>query len=297
MEDNIRGHDFYISAAEVAINCYVGLHDKPFGSKEREEEDAANAGMTPAERKKMLSKQKKAAKKAAAAKAAAAATASTGKGKGKAAVAEDKGDEKKKAGGDDPMGEKEMKVAKPLDEAIKYLKSLTLLAPKRIESHLLSFEVYIRKGKLLLTLRSLKRAQAIDATHPDVHRAQVRCLLKVKEMEATLNPKVKEVMDAELAGVLGGEMDVAALNAKYLASNAGSLPAVFAAAEMSALITPTKVADAAAAVVGADLGALSGTTLTVCRAIHASLSSGMLKDAAAGKFLEAAKAKFVLAKW
>merc|ERR1711935_908381 len=202
---------------EVAINCYVGLHDKPFGSKEREEEDAANAGMTPAERKKMLSKQKKAAKKAAAAKAAAAAV-STGKGKGKAATAEDKGDEKKKGSADDPMGEKEMKVEKPLDEALKYLKSLTLLAPSRIESHLLAFEVYIRKGKMLLTLRSLKRAQAVDATHPDVHRAHVRCLLKVKEMEATLNPKVKEVMDAELVGLIGGEMDGSVLNAKYLAS-------------------------------------------------------------------------------
>ena len=296
MEDNIRGHDFYISAAEVTIACYIGLHDKPFGSKEREEEDAANAGMTPAERKKMLSKQKKAAKKAAAAKAAAAAV-STGKGKGKAATAEDKGDEKKKGGADDPMGEKEMKVEKPLDEALKYLKSLTLLAPSRIESHLLAFEVYIRKGKMLLTLRSLKRAQAVDATHPDVHRAQVRCLLKVKEMEATLNPKVKEVMDAELAGLLGGEMDGSVLNAKYLASNAGSLPAIFAAAEMSALITPAKVAEAATAVVSADLGALQGTTLDVCRTIHASLSSGALKDASAGQFLTKGKARFPLAKW
>jgi len=300
MEDGIRGHDFYISAAEVTVSCYVGLHDKPFGSKAREEEDAANAGMTPAERKKMLSKQKKAAKKAAAAKAAVAAAAATGKGKGKgkAAAADDADDAKKTDAGDDPMGEKEMKVEKPLEEALKYLTPLTLLAPKRIETHLLAFEVYIRKGKLLLTLRSLKRAQVIDAGHADVHRAKVRCIVKVKEMEAGLSPQVKQVIDAELPGVLGGEMDGRALNTKYLADNAGSLPALFAAAEMSALLSPEKVAEAAASIVSADLEALAGTTLPVCRAIHASLSAGALKGAAgAATFLAAAKARFPISTW
>jgi hypothetical protein len=62
--DALRGHGFYIKAAMLAVECYLSLHDTPYGSKEREAQDAAMVGLSPAELKKLVSKQKKAAKKA-----------------------------------------------------------------------------------------------------------------------------------------------------------------------------------------------------------------------------------------
>jgi peptide alpha-N-acetyltransferase len=295
MEDNIRGHRFYVSAAVVGIDCYLGLHDKPYGSKEREESEAASAGMTPAERKKMLSKQKKAAKKAAA-DAAAASAAKDGKGKKAVVKSEDDEDKKVKAD-EDPMGELLMKTTEPLEEALKLLKPLMLLAPNRIESHLAAFEVYVRKGKVLLMLRSLKRAQKIDPNHPDVHRAQVQCLVKSKELAATTHPKVQAVLDAELPAVLSGVMDAEKLISAYSAANPKSLPALLAVAEMTALVTPAKMGDAAAGLAVADLAALDGVTLPVCRAVHACLAQKFKDAAGATKFLASSKVQFSLATW
>ena len=38
-------------------------------------------------------------------------------------------------------------VDNPLDQAIHFLKPLQTLAKNRIETHLLAFEIYLRKGK------------------------------------------------------------------------------------------------------------------------------------------------------
>ena len=36
----------------------------------------------------------------------------------------------------------------PLEEAVKFLKPLQLLASQRIDTHVLAFEIYYRKGEL-----------------------------------------------------------------------------------------------------------------------------------------------------
>ncbi len=45
-----------------------------------------------------------------------------------------------------------LQVDNPLDQAIKFLKPLQLLASKRIETHLMAFEIYERKGKSILRM-------------------------------------------------------------------------------------------------------------------------------------------------
>ena len=44
----------------------------------------------------------------------------------------------------------------PLGEAVKFLKPLQLLAPDRIETHLLAYEIYSRKGEALCHLSQLE---------------------------------------------------------------------------------------------------------------------------------------------
>jgi peptide alpha-N-acetyltransferase len=53
---------------------------------------------------------------------------------------------------EDPDGLKYAKVADPLSEALKFLKPLQELAAERIETHLLGFEIYIRKSKFSSSL-------------------------------------------------------------------------------------------------------------------------------------------------
>lgn len=71
-----------------------------------------------------------------------------------------------------------MKCEKPLDEAIKFLTPLQLLAKERIDTHLMAFEIYYRKGKPLLMLQSIKRAFTCNPTDPRLHQCLIRFLLK-----------------------------------------------------------------------------------------------------------------------
>lgn len=71
-----------------------------------------------------------------------------------------------------------VKCEKPLDEAIKFLTPLQILAKERIDTHLMAFEIYYRKEKPLLMLQSIKRAFSCNATDPRLHLCLIRFLLK-----------------------------------------------------------------------------------------------------------------------
>lgn len=95
--------------------------------------------MTEAEKKKYRSKQRKAELKAqqeAEEKKKAAASVETSKKTGAAAKVDE-----------DPEGTKYTKTEDPLGEALKFLKPLQELASDRIETHLMGFEIYIRKSR------------------------------------------------------------------------------------------------------------------------------------------------------
>lgn len=49
------------------------------------------------------------------------------------------------------------RTEEPLAEAIHFLKPLQSLAPQRIQTHLMAFEIYLRKGKPLLMLQVLRK--------------------------------------------------------------------------------------------------------------------------------------------
>lgn len=130
LEDQLRSHPNYVRAAQGVVQCYITLFDNPPGSESEEMK-----GMTEAEKKKFRNKQRKAELKAQEAeekKKAAAQAEATKKG---AKVEED------------PDGTKYTKTEDPLGEALKFLKPLQELAANRIETHLIGFELYIRKSK------------------------------------------------------------------------------------------------------------------------------------------------------
>lgn len=74
----------------------------------------------------------------------------------------------KKPTDEDPEGEKYLKTTDPLASALEWVRPLEQVAPKHIQTHLLGFEVYLRKGSLLLALKALVQSWTIDKTHPQV---------------------------------------------------------------------------------------------------------------------------------
>lgn len=199
-EDRLRHHTLYIKAALTAIHLYINLHDVPFGSKERVEQEARLSGMTASERKKMLSKQKKKAAKARRAELEKDKAGPGSKKKGSSGAA------KEGAAGDaaqtdeDPDGTQLAKTAAPLDEALKFLRPLLLHAPTLLKVQTAAFELYYRRQRPLLMLQALKRAVDIDASHSSVARVTGLFLKYYDAHKDEMHAVVRQVID-EGAGV------------------------------------------------------------------------------------------------
>ncbi|KAI8598904.1 NMDA receptor-regulated protein 1-domain-containing protein [Dissophora ornata] len=235
LEDQLRSHPYYVRAAQSAIRCYVTLFDKPEGADTEEME-----GMTEAEKKKYRSKQRKAELKAQQQEAEekkkkAAASAETAKKAGASgAAAAVKVDE-------DPEGTKYTKCEDPLGEALKFLKPLQDLAAERIETHLMGFEIYIRKNKLLLALQSLLKAFKLDASNATLHEQLVRFALAVQKAGDSLKPTVKSVIDKHWDTLYQSHgKDLSAFTAAFLerSKDQGSVPDLISAAIAVSLVDP-----------------------------------------------------------
>ncbi|KAK3846708.1 MAG: NMDA receptor-regulated protein 1-domain-containing protein [Linnemannia gamsii] len=225
LEDQLRSHQYFVRAAQNAVQCYISLFDNPGGADSEEME-----GMTEAEKKKFRNKQRKAelkAQKEAEDKKAQAVQEITKKG--------GKVDE-------DPEGLKYTKTEDPLGEALKFLKPLQELAGERIETHLMSFELYIRKNKLLLALKSLLKSVKIDANNATLHEQIVRFALAVQKAGTSIKPAVKSVIDKHWATLFQGKSskDLKAFTAGFLETSKtlGSVPHLVSAAIAVSLIEP-----------------------------------------------------------
>ncbi|KAK4263990.1 hypothetical protein QN277_029333 [Acacia crassicarpa] len=64
-------------------------------------------------------------------------------------------------------------VEDPLVGATKYLKLLLKNSPDSLETHLLSFELYTRKQKILLAFQAVKQLLRLDAEHLDSHHCLI----------------------------------------------------------------------------------------------------------------------------
>ncbi|OIW09085.1 hypothetical protein TanjilG_16312 [Lupinus angustifolius] len=190
-QDRLHSHTYFRKAAAGAIRCYIKLHDSPPKSTTEEDDEASK--LLPSQKRKLRQKQRKAearAKKEAEEKNEEFSASGPSKSGKRLAKPVDP----------DPRGETLLQVKDPLSEATKYLKLLQKHSPDSLETHLLSFELYMRKQKVLLAFQAVKQLLRLDAEHPDSHR----CLIKFFHKVGSINAPVTDT-EKLIWGVLEAE--------------------------------------------------------------------------------------------
>ncbi|PKA46790.1 peptide alpha-N-acetyltransferase [Apostasia shenzhenica] len=234
-QDQLHSHLYFHRAAAGAIRCYLKLYDSPF--KSTSEEDNDMSGLPPAQKKKLRQKQKKAearAKKEAEEKMEANSASMTKSGRKQHAKPVDS----------DPHGEKLLQVEDPLFESTKYLKLLQNNSSKSLETHLLSFEVNMRKQKILLAFQAVKQLLKLDESSPDSHRCLIKFFHKINNSpDPVTNTKklISSVLEAERLTIsqLQGK-SLFDVNTTFLEKHKDSLMHRVAAAEMLLLLEPDR---------------------------------------------------------
>ncbi|KAK4428066.1 N-terminal acetyltransferase A complex auxiliary subunit NAA15 [Sesamum alatum] len=237
-QDRLHSYSYFRKAAAGAIKCYLKLYDSP--SKSSAEEDEEMSKLPPSQKKKLRQKQRKAearAKKEAEVKEEANASAVSRSGKRPIKPVDL-----------DPHGEKLVQVEDPLAEATKYLKLLQKHSSDSLETHLLSFEVNMRKQKILLALQAVKHMVRLDADNPDTHRCLIKFFHKVGSMLAPVTDAEKliwGVLEAERPtfSQLQGKSLIEA-NTLFLEKHRDSLTHRAAVAEMIFVMEPNKKKEA-----------------------------------------------------
>ncbi|KAH0920507.1 hypothetical protein HID58_028167 [Brassica napus] len=284
-QDRLHSFPYFHKAAVKAIRCYLKLHDSPKSTAEEDE----MSKLAPAQKKK-IKKQKKAearAKKEAEGKSE-ESTASVVSKSGKRNV---------KPVDPDPHGEKLIQVEEPMAEASKYLRLLQKHSSNSLETHLLSFEVNMRKQKFLLAFQAVKQLLKLDAENPDSHRSLIKFSLKTGSTSAPTTEAEKlrwSVLEAERPSIsqLQNKSLVEA-NKEFLARHEVSLVHRAAYAEMLYRLDPSKktesikvIEDSTKKVVQPNgaLGLAREWKLKDCIAVHKLLDTVLLDSEAASRW-------------
>ncbi|KAL0415289.1 UNVERIFIED_CONTAM: N-terminal acetyltransferase A complex auxiliary subunit NAA15 [Sesamum latifolium] len=222
-QDRLHSYPYFRKAAAGAIKCYLKLYDSP--SKSSAEEDEEMSKLPPSQKKKLRQKQRKAEARA--------------RKSGKRPI---------KPVDLDPHGEKLLQVEDPLAEATKYLKLLQKHSSDSLETHLLSFEVNMRKQKILLALQAVKHMVRLDADNPDTHRCLIKFFHKVGSMLAPVTDAEKliwGVLEAERPTFTQlHEKSLIEANTLFLEKHRDSLTHRAAVAEMISVMEPSKKKEA-----------------------------------------------------
>lgn len=252
MEDSLRSHAYFRRAATGVARCLLRLFDMPAGERLATTSGdsssiAGFADMSDAERKKALSKKKKRdAKNRAKEAEVASSTAASSNGIGADEAKKGKKDdastnnakksnaaEKAKNPGwmeTDADGLEHVKLLlesskpamTPLSEATLRIRELEKFEAEFIDTHVLAFQVAMRKKRYLQALRAVRRAQQIDAESPESLMIAVQLAHETSGKEF---PDDVSVVFKSLGDVLDGKSPVESVEA-YIArqqSNAANL--------------------------------------------------------------------------
>jgi len=218
MEDHLYDHPFFLRAAWGAVRAYLDLIEAPAAAKaEAEAQEAALAALSPEERKREKLRRKKEEKRREAERVA-SEEAEKKTREAAAAGSNEKG--KKKSGpsrppDEDPHGAKLAATEDPLGEATKLVEKLKSHCSHHLLTQLAAFEVYSRRGKLLLALSAVQRGVEIAGSQdPEVAVRLVRLALQVAQNPPE-NPVVKEVISSSLPKLLGSSKSAADFAAAY----------------------------------------------------------------------------------
>merc|ERR1712106_25059 len=219
LENQLRSHKFYEKTAAVAIKTYIRLHDKPL-----QETDSSNDKncdeLDPSELKKRKNKAKKAKRKAEQEKAMAEQDKKRKELHNKKKKNEEELDSPAK---DELVPEKLERPDEPLEEAVKFLTPLLTLATNNINTHLLAFEIYLRKGKVLLMLRSIKQGLELDPSNLKLHSCIVR-FLHFTATNSDIPAELKKVVSGSLPQALEGKSGLE-LNKEFIIEHKEDLSA------------------------------------------------------------------------
>lgn len=282
MENRLYSNEKYVRAALDEIRIRIGLHDCPPVADVDEDDDPEKlfAGLTGGELKKAKSKWRKRQmlKEAERQKKAADEEKLRQKNAGKEVD-------------EDPKGEKLVQVESQLEEATKFVQMLAKHSPSLVDGHLLGFQVYFRKQRFLLALRSLSAARVLDAAHPQV-------LVDTVQLFAADRSGLRETVVAVLADAekdfLGGK-SAKDFVAAFGAANGSSFPHRVAQAEALVILGG---ADKSAAVAEAEalVRNLSGEGVTINSCAEAAkVVARCLGEAEHKRFVAAAAERFPFA--
>uniref|UniRef100_A0A8D0L5P5 N-alpha-acetyltransferase 16, NatA auxiliary subunit n=1 Tax=Sphenodon punctatus TaxID=8508 RepID=A0A8D0L5P5_SPHPU len=235
LEDVLRKHAFYFKAARSAIEIYLKLHDDPL-TNESKEQEVNSENLSAKELKKMLSKQRRAQKKAKLEEERKHAERERQQKNQK--KKRDEEEEETSGPKEELVPEKLERVENPLEEAIKFLIPLKNLVADNIDTHLLAFEIYFRKGKFLLMLQSVKRAFAINSNNPWLHE----CLIKFSKSvsnHSNLPEIVNKVLTQEMQKIFV-KKDLETFNEEFLKHNATSIQHLLSGGKMMCFLDKSR---------------------------------------------------------
>uniref|UniRef100_A0A0X3P1U1 Uncharacterized protein n=1 Tax=Schistocephalus solidus TaxID=70667 RepID=A0A0X3P1U1_SCHSO len=184
LEDRLRDHPAYFNAASLAIEMYLFLHLNPLG-EETETVDQPGSNMPSSELKKIRNKQRRAERRA-----EAEAQRSKADQERREQGQRSRQNADREAEADKPPEVEELdpkKLARPddaLSEAARFLQPLVEHSSSRIETHCLAYEIYERKEKWLLMLRSIRRGLILPGAvdHPWFNECTVRFLHRLTQL-------------------------------------------------------------------------------------------------------------------
>ncbi|KAL9104103.1 MAG: hypothetical protein Q9163_000905 [Psora crenata] len=229
-EDHLREHPFFARAAIPAVRIYIKLYDNP-NLAHGLLNGINGANMDASERRKAQKKAKREQEKQAQAEAA--------KKDARQAAGVDQNAEPKRED-KDPKGDLLLETKDPLSEAMKFITPLLEFSPKNLEAQQTAFEVFVRRSKPLLALRSLLAAHALSPSDPVNHFQSVSFRHKTIQDPPSLPPKAFEVFDSEISTLIPKDTDLATFNDAYLQRHHKSAPHVHTVLQLRAYILDTR---------------------------------------------------------
>ncbi|CAN6442127.1 unnamed protein product [Victoria cruziana] len=287
-QDRLHSHSYFHKAAVGAIRCYMKLYDSPAKSVNEDQDEMSK--LPPSQKKKLKQKQRKAE--------ARAKKEAEEKNEEESGVSKNTKKQHVKPVDLDPHGEKLLQVEDPLAEATKYLKLLQKNSSASTETHVLSFELNMRKHKILLAFQAVKQLLKLDPDSPDTHRCLILFFHKFDGFSSPVTDSEKliwSVLEAERPTVSRGLQNTSTLleaNKIFLDAHNDSLMHRAVAAELLYVLDPERKLEAIKLVeesfslcgVSNPNGPSVGWKLKDCVAVHQLLGTVFADPSAASRW-------------
>ncbi|KAF7492371.1 N-alpha-acetyltransferase 16, NatA auxiliary subunit [Sarcoptes scabiei] len=195
LEDRIKSHRFFITAAKTAIEIYLSLYDNPIDNKSDANNDT-DSNLSASELRKIRNKQRKAMLKATAQK-------ENDKSQKKVQSKKDNESRTEEIESIDPI--KLERTENPLSDVSRFLNPVKIFGKDITEIQMLAFEVYYRRGKLLLQLQCLKRSfrtcEPNSKLYPSLLTQTILFLNYLISLKEQLNESICSVLDHQLSQI------------------------------------------------------------------------------------------------